>query len=290
MLASQAWFRQSGVMMMKSYNNQDVLLKAIQACRLGREVLLKHYGHLEHIEEKLHAGLVSEADKASEDIIKKQLQKFFPESEFLGEEEAYLTGTKVGTPATNKPRWILDPLDGTTNYVHRFPIFCISLGLEFQGQIQIAVIDVPMMNETYTAIRGGGAFLNGKPIKVSRTKELKSSLLATGFFADNTNALDEQLKIFSNLVRVSRGIRRAGAAAYDLCMVARGVFDAFWERNLSPWDTAAGLLLVQEAGGEVVTYRGKSYDPYKNAIMATNGLLTPTLVQSVSSMLSEETH
>ena len=233
---------------------------------------------------------MSEADKASEEVIKKQLLKFFPESEFLGEEESYLTETKVGTPAMDKPRWILDPLDGTTNYVHRFPIFCISLGLEYQGQIQIAVIDVPVLNETYTAIRGGGAFLNGRPIKVSQTSELKNSLLATGFFADNTSALDEQLKIFSNLVRVSRGIRRAGAAAYDLCMVARGVFDAFWERNLSPWDTAAGFLLVQEAGGQVVTYRGKTYDPYKNSVMATNGILTPTLVQSVSTMLSEETH
>ncbi len=275
---------------MKSYNNQEVLLKAIQACRLGREILLKHYGYLEQIEEKLHAGLVSEADRDSEAAIKKQLQKFFPETEFLGEEESFLTGTKVGTPALEKPRWILDPLDGTTNYVHRFPIFCISLGLEVKGQIQIAVIDVPLMNETYTAIRGGGAFLNGRPIKVSQTQELKSSLLATGFFADNTDALEEQLRIFSKLVRVSRGIRRAGAAAYDLCLVARGVFDGFWERNLSPWDTAAGLLLVQEAGGQVVTYRGKLYDPYKNAVLATNGFLTQTLVESMSSLLSEETH
>jgi myo-inositol-1(or 4)-monophosphatase len=275
---------------MKSYNNQEVLLKALQACRLGREVLLKHYGHLEHIEEKLHAGLVSEADKESEHVIKNQLEKFFPETEFLGEEESYLTGTKVRSPATDKARWILDPLDGTTNYVHRFPIFCISLGLEFQGEIQVAVIDVPMLNETYTAIRGGGAFVNGRPIHVSQSAALKDSLLATGFFADETGALDEQLKIFSNLVRISRGIRRPGAAAFDLCMVARGVFDAFWERNLSPWDTAAGVLLVKEAGGQVVTYKGKTYDPYKNSLMATNGKLTEALVKAVLPMLSEETH
>jgi myo-inositol-1(or 4)-monophosphatase len=121
---------------MKSYNNQEVLLKALQACRLGREVLLKHYGHLEHIEEKLHAGLVSEADKESEHVIKNQLEKFFPETEFLGEEESYLTGTKVRSPATDKARWILDPLDGTTNYVIVFRFFASAWGLSFKAKFR----------------------------------------------------------------------------------------------------------------------------------------------------------
>lgn len=271
-------------------NSQETLFKAIQACRRGREVLLKYYGHLESVEHKFQAGLVSEADKESEKVIQSELKKYFPEMEFLGEETAYQTQTKVKEMASDKPRWILDPLDGTTNYVHRFPIFCISLGLEFQGDLQVAVIDVPMLNETYTAIRGQGAWLNGNPIKVSGTEKLKDSLLATGFFGENPVMLDEQLKIFSKLVRDTRGIRRPGAAAYDLCMVARGVFDGFWEKNLSPWDTAAGTLLVQEAGGQVSTYRGKKYDPYKNSIIASNGRMHQTLVELMQDCLLQDTN
>lgn len=273
-----------------SYNTPEVLFKAIQACRRGREVLLKYFGHLDAVEEKVGAGLVSIADKESEKIIQAELKKFFPETEFLGEESDYAAKTIVREPATKVGRWILDPLDGTTNYVHRFPIFCISLALEYQKEIQIAVIDVPILNETYTAIRGQGAFLNGRKIKVSNTETIRDSLLATGFFADNVPALEEQIKIFSKLVRQSRGVRRAGAAAYDLCMVARGVFDAYWEKNLSPWDSAAGQLLVQEAGGHVVTYRGNSYDPYQNSIVATNGRLTQALVQDMKELLSEDTN
>jgi myo-inositol-1(or 4)-monophosphatase len=275
---------------MDNLNTLEVLLKANQACRRGREVLLKYFGHLEHVEEKFQAGLVSEADKESEKIIQTELKKYFPEMEFLGEETAYQTQTKVKTVASDKPRWILDPLDGTTNYVHRFPVFCISLGLEYKGEMQVAVIDVPLMNETYTAIRGQGAWVNGQKLRVSKTAELNKSLLATGFFGENDLSLQEQMKIFSKLVRETRGIRRAGAAAYDLCMVARGVFDGFWESNLSPWDTAAGLLLVTEAGGQVTTFRGKTYDPYKNSIIASNGHLHSTLVESMKPMLLQDTN
>jgi myo-inositol-1(or 4)-monophosphatase len=271
-------------------NSHEVLFKAIQACRRGRDVLLKYYGHLEKVEEKAHAGLVSEADRESEKVIQAELKKNFPEMDFLGEESAYSSTTKVKDVATDKPRWILDPLDGTTNYVHRFPIFCISLGLEFRGEIQVAVIDVPMLNETYTAIRGKGAWLNGNKIQVSVNSQLQTSLLATGFFGENHESLKEQMEIFSKLVKQTRGIRRAGAAAYDLCMVARGVFDGFWEKNLSPWDTAAGILLVTEAGGQVTTFRGKNYDPYKNSLIASNGKLNQTLVGLMKDCLLQDTN
>ena len=149
----------------------DTAFSAVQA---GRACLLGYFGKINNIQEKQKADLVSEADKESEEIIKKQLQKFFPESEFLGEEEAYLTGTKVGMPATDKPRWILDPLDGTTNFVHQFPIYCISLALEVNKQIEIAIIDVPMLNQTWTAMRGEGAFCNGEKISVSKTTYYRS--------------------------------------------------------------------------------------------------------------------
>jgi myo-inositol-1(or 4)-monophosphatase len=273
-----------------SRDMQQVLSTAIQACRLGREVLLKYFGNLEHVEKKFQAGLVSEADKESEKIIAAHLKKNFPEIDFLGE-ESHAAGAKVQwtTDHTNA-RWILDPLDGTTNYVHRFPIFCISLGLEFDGKIQLAVIDVPMLGETYTAIRGQGAYVNGRRLQVSKTESFEDALLATGFVSEHEHIIAEQLEIFSEVVRESRGVRRPGAAAYDLCQVARGVFDGYWERNIQPWDAAAGILLVEEAGGVIETYRGDKYHPYKNSIVAGNAQTVKTLQGILSKYIKSETN
>ncbi|HEX7672733.1 MAG TPA: inositol monophosphatase family protein [Bdellovibrio sp.] len=274
----------------KSMNWEQVLGTAIKAVSLGREVLLNYFGNLEHVEEKIQAGLVSEADKESERVIAEHLKKNFPAIEFLGEESAYISGAKVQTPAGPQGRWILDPLDGTTNYVHRFPIFCISLGLEVNGQMQLAVIDVPMLKETYTAIRGKGAYVNGRPLRISKEAELKSALLATGFVAEHENVISEQLKVFENIVRKCRGVRRPGAAAYDLAQVARGVFDGYWERNIQPWDAAAGILLVEEAGGIVQTYRGDKYTPYKNSIVAGNPAIVKELQRELAPFLHKETN
>lgn len=263
---------------------------AIKAARLGREILLQYFGNLQQIENKDKAGLVSEADRESEKVIFNYLKSQFPDIGFLGEESSYLqgrTGLEIDRP---KVQWIVDPLDGTTNYIHGFPIFCISIGLEVHGQIQVGVIDLPVLGETYTAIAGQGAFVNGRPLKVNdSTESLRDSLLATGFFADDESQLEEQLKVFSKLIRVTRGVRRPGAAAYDLCMVARGVFDAFWERNLKPWDTAAGLLLVQEAGGVVQTYKGKEFDPYKNSIIAGSRKIVPQVMSEMQGLIRPET-
>lgn len=246
---------------------QFVLHKAIQACRLGREVLLKYYGNLEHIEEKFQAGLVSEADRESEKVIKGFLAKNFPQIDFLGEESAYTEGQK-NHQASKGARWIVDPLDGTTNYIHRFPVWCISLGLEVQGEMQIAVIDVPMLGEVYTAIKGQGAWVNGRPLKISNCKNLEQAFLATGFVAEHEHIIAEQLDIFGEVVRCARGVRRPGAAAFDLALVAKGVLDGYWERNIQPWDAAAGILLVREAGGIVNTYKGQNYTPFNNSIVA----------------------
>lgn len=260
---------------------KSLFAEAMKACRLGREVLLKYFGRLEHVEEKFQAGLVSEADKESERVISEYLKQKFPQIEFLGEESSF-AGAKVQSGRAGAAgRWILDPLDGTTNYIHRFPVFCISLALEMSGELVMGIIDVPILNETYSAIKGQGAYVNGKKLRVSDTDQLRQSLLATGFFADDVEALEEQLKIFSNLVRECRGVRRAGAAAYDLCQVARGVFDAFWEKNLHPWDVAAGQLLVEEAGGVVRTYEGNLHDPYQKSIIAANPKLMPILLEQV---------
>lgn len=273
---------------------RQVLGQAIKAVSLGRGVLLNYFGNLEHIEEKFQAGLVSEADKESEKIIAEHLKKNFPEMEFLGEE----TFAALNTPgskvqfqaASSKGRWILDPLDGTTNYIHRFPIFCISLGLEINGQIQVAVVDVPLLNETYTAIRGQGAFVNGRPLKISSNTEMKNALLATGFVAEHEQVIAEQLEIFNQMVRKCRGIRRPGAAAYDLTQVARGVFDGYWERNIQPWDSAAGILLVEEAGGVIETYRGEKYTPYKNSIIAGNKEMVRNIQDIIKNCIHNESH
>lgn len=278
----------------KSIDWKPVLGQAIKAVSLGREVLLSYFGNLEHIEEKFQAGLVSEADKESERVIAEHLKKNFPTIGFLGEETfaaQNAPGAKVQIqPAGPEGRWILDPLDGTTNYIHRFPIFCISLGLEVNGQIQLAVIDVPMLKETYTAIRGQGAFVNGRRMHISKATELKKALLATGFVAEHEHVISEQLKVFDEMVRKCRGVRRPGAAAYDLAQVARGVFDGYWERNIQPWDAAAGILLVEEAGGVVETYRGESYNPYKNSIVAGSRGIVTEIQKVLSGHLKSETH
>ncbi len=261
----------------------EVLKKALKAVRLGRQTLLNYYGHLQNVEVKEMAGLVSEADKESEKIISQTLKLINPDWEFLGEEESFMAGRETFQPAKSRGRWILDPLDGTTNYIHQFPIFCISLALEYDGVLQLAIIDAPLLNETYTAIRGDGAYLNGKPIQVSKTENLKDSLLATGFFADNKPALEEQLRVFTELVKECRGVRRAGAAAYDLCMVAKGTFDGFWEPNLKPWDVAAGQLLVEEAGGVVLNRKGEKHSPYDTYIMASNSAVARLLMGKINS-------
>jgi myo-inositol-1(or 4)-monophosphatase len=259
----------------------DALYAAILAARLGREVLLKYNGNLHKIEKKFQAGLVSEADKESERAIFDFLRKKFPQDEFLGEESAH-TQTRVQAPVTGPHgRWVVDPLDGTTNYIHQFPIYCVSIGYEVNGQTQVAVVDVPALGEVYTAVRGCGAFVNGKKISVSQTGELSEAFLATGFFNEVEERLQEQLKLFGKIIRECRAVRRAGAAAYDLCLVARGVFDGYWEKGIQPWDSAAGMLLVEEAGGIVTTYEGGKYTPYSDSIIAANPKISAHLINSL---------
>lgn len=267
---------------------QETLHLAIAAAKKARECLLGYLGRLKNIEEKFQAGLVSEADRESEKIIFDHLRKFFPNDEFYGEETSQDNGPKTPNMDSKNGRWIVDPLDGTTNFVHQFPVFCISIGYEIAGELELAVIDVPVLGEVYTAQRGQGAFLNGKKLHVSSTIEIEKSLLATGFFGAHEDALQEQMRLFAQVVRRARGVRRAGAAAYDLAMVARGVFDAFWERNLKPWDSAAGALLVKEAGGCVQTFRGNKYHPYKNTIVAGNHQMVQKLIQEFEPHLSAD--
>lgn len=268
-------------------NLNDILYKALKAARLGREVLLHYSGRLKNVQEKFQAGLVSEADVESERVIKAELARQFPDFEFLGEESA--TKSDLARIRSDRPRWILDPLDGTTNYVHGLPVYGVSLGLEYGGQTWVGVVDCPALGEVYCAAKGAGAFVNGRPIRVSGRTELKDALLATGFISDIEPNLVEQLRVFQKIVRRSRGVRRAGAAALDLCWVARGVFDGYWEKNLQPWDVCAGSLIVQEAGGVVTTYRGRKHSPFADSTIAGNPSIAARLREEMASEISPET-
>jgi len=247
-------------------NNEFYLDLALKAAEKSRAILLQYFGRLSNVSEKEKAGLVSEADLASEKCIEEYLKAHAPEIDFLGEEGAFKDNI---SQSSGKACWIVDPLDGTTNYVHKFPIYCISIGLEINGEIQVAVVDAPSMGDVYWATKGSGAYKNGKSRNVSQRKSLRESLVATGFYSES-NDIENELMLFAKILNKTRAIRRPGAAAYDLCMVAEGVFDIFWEKNLKPWDTAAGFLLVKEAGGEVCNYEGKDYHPNHNSILASS--------------------
>jgi len=260
------------------------LAKALQAAqnaaKEGRKVLLHYFGQLKQVQEKSFAGLVSEADLESEKVITKILKEAFPAIPVLGEEGAFLENDE----RLHANQWVVDPLDGTTNYVHGFHVFCISIGLQWKNQLAVGVVDVPIMDKTYTAAQGQGAFVNGHKMSVRKTETVRESLLATGFFPDNPDALRRQLKIFSDLVFEARGIRRAGAAAYDLCLVAEGIFDAFWEANLKPWDAAAGVVLVREAGGVVRTYDGRDYQLGDKTLLSGNEKIAGVISSRISAL------
>lgn len=234
---------------------EKALKAAFEGADRAGEILKKYYGRLTSVDEKFQAGLVSEADRDSEAAIKTVLSREFPQHQILGEE----TGLS-GSSNADSAIWMIDPLDGTTNYVHRVPFFCSSLGFEYRGQLEVAVVDAPAMGWRYHAVRGQGAFLNGQPIKISGREQFREGLFATGFSsADNT--LDVQMELVAHVIHHARGIRRLGAAALDLCMVAEGVFDGFWERGLQPWDTAAGVLIAREAGALATDFKGREFDP-----------------------------
>ncbi len=250
----------------------DKELKAAFAAATGsKRILNKYFGRLSQVSEKFQAGLVSEADRESEKYIIKSLRQKFSSHEFLGEEtglsKAAKNKIKVGNQAGSTMKWVIDPLDGTTNYIHQFPYFCISIALQVDGKIVLGVIDAPKLKMRFHAVRGYGAFLNGKKISVSDRKTIHEGLFATGFSAQD-NALDKQLKLCAHVVQKGRGLRRAGAAALDLCFVANGVFDLFWEKHLQPWDTAAGSLIALEAGATVTNLAGDSYNIEMQHIVA----------------------
>jgi myo-inositol-1(or 4)-monophosphatase len=222
---------------------------------------------LEHdIAFKGESDLVTEVDRGCEELIVGAILERYPEHDILAEENVY--------PRRNSSHcWIIDPLDGTTNYAHGFPWFAVSIALEIEGKVRIGVVYHTMMNELFTAVRGEGALLNGERIHVSSRSPLKSALLATGFPYDKAWDNENNFANFERFQIKARAVRRAGSAALDLAYVAAGRFDGYWECRLKPWDVAAGFLIVEEAGGRVTDHGGSPYSIRHHRILASNGLI-----------------
>ena len=218
----------------------------------------------EDIEVKSLNNFVTYIDKETEERLVKALGELLPQAGFIAEEKDY-------GKLSNEYNWIIDPLDGTTNYIHGVPAYCISIALQYKKEIVIGVIHEPNLNETFYAWQGSGAFLNGEKISVSTKKRLKESLIATGFPYHDYSQMENYMKTFHYLMRHSHGVRRLGSAALDLAYVACGRYDGFYEYGLSPWDVAAGSLIVQQAGGEVSDFSGGDNFIFGKEIVSSNG-------------------
>jgi len=239
-------------------------------------LLMKYFHQGLKIEYKGDADLVTAADRASEVLIRERISKQFPSHDVLGEEQGL-------NDQGSDYRWYVDPLDGTTNFAHGFPVFCVSMALERRLSTESArrvagVIYDPTRDELFSAEQGGGAQLNGDAIHVSKTSALKESILGTGFPSHKRHK-NPNIHFYHQITLRSHGVRRAGSAALDLCNVASGRFDGFWEFNLNPWDTAAGVLIVEEAGGKVTRFDGSPFELNSHETIASNGLIHAELLR-----------
>ena len=244
----------------------DTLLDAaIGAGKKAGAVLLDYARSGFRVEHKNPINLVTDADHAAERCVIDHLRGHFPSHGFLAEEQ----GRVDRSPSPYL--WIIDPLDGTTNFAHGYPAYCVSIGLEYRGRCILGVIFDPSRDELFTAIEKGGAHLNGRPIRVSGTATLDDSLLVTGFAYDIRETPENNLDHFAKFALRTQGLRRTGSAALDLCYVAAGRFDGFWEVRLNPWDMAAGSVIVQEAGGRLSNFRGDPLSIYEQELVASNG-------------------
>ena len=247
------------------------LISPMQALAREAGVLLMDYfrQHVK-IEYKGDVDLVTVADRKSEALILERIRKQFPTHDVMGEE-----GTRIETGSDYK--WYVDPLDGTTNFAHGYPVFCVSLAVERRGQRIAGVIYDPTRDEMFAAELGSGARLNGEAIHVSATANLGECLIATGFPSQKRHK-NPNIYFYHQLTLRTHGVRRAGSAALDLCNVASGRFDAFWEFNLNPWDTAAGVLIAEEAGGKVTDFSGGAFQIASRETLASNGLVHHALL------------
>jgi myo-inositol-1(or 4)-monophosphatase len=250
----------------------NFLDSAVEIAREAGALLVHHFERRPAFELKGDFDLVTAADRASEALIVERLRSHFPAHNIVAEEGG-------GHESASEYRWYVDPLDGTTNFAHGFPMYNVSIGVEYEGACVLGVVFDPTRNELFLAQKGKGATLNGTPIHVSVTPKLNEALLVTGFAYDVHTAKDNNLKEFCAFTVRTRGIRRTGTAAIDLCYIACGRFDGFWELQLNPWDTAAGKIMVEEAGGKMTNYQGEPYSIYGNTLIATNGHIHQEMIE-----------
>ena len=252
---------------------------AIQTAREAGHLVAERFGRSIRITNKSELDLVTESDLASERLIIDRIRTYYPRHAILAEESG------ASEPADRERqsdwRWIIDPLDGTTNYAHGYPCFCVSIGLEFKGRMEIGVIYDPLRDDLFAAERGDGVTLNGHRVHVSATRSLNSALLCTGFPYD-VRERGEFARHFANFIMNAQAVRRDGSAALDLAYVACGRFDGFWEEGLHPWDVAAAVLMIEEAGGRVTHYDGSAFDIYGVPILASNGLIHDQMMKVLS--------
>ena len=248
---------------------------AINVAREAGALLRDKLGTSIEVSLKGDINLVTEVDLASERLIREAIATHYPRHQVLGEEGGL-------SESLSDYRWVVDPLDGTTNYAHGYPVFAISLALEHQGEIVLGVVYDPMRDELFAAERGAGASLNNRAIRVSSTSDLMRSLVSTGFPYDIKTSRLTNLDHWANFAMNAQALRRDGAASLDLCYVACGRYDGFWELNLGAWDTAAGALIVEEAGGRVTDFAGNRFSIYKPEVVASNGLVHPRMLEVIA--------
>ncbi|HSL92963.1 MAG TPA: inositol monophosphatase family protein [Candidatus Limnocylindrales bacterium] len=244
--------------------NSELARFAEDVARGAGEILRRNYGRVQSVHYKGEINLVTEVDRRSEAYIMERIRSSFPDHGILSEESPEILSSSAY-------RWIVDPLDGTTNFAHGYPCFCVSIAVEREGKLLAGAVFDPLLSEMFTAMPGAGAFRNGERIRVSATDNLRRSLLATGFAYDVKTSTENNLDYFREFVFTGQAIRRDGSAALDMCYLASGRFDGFWELSLRPWDTAAGLLILAEAGGVATRLDGSPYDIHQPDILASNG-------------------
>ena len=252
-----------------------LLATAIEAVVRAGELQMARVDQPMRVDKKGAIDLVTEVDVAVERMFRDLVADRFPDHQVLGEELGGTSGVPDG------PCWVFDPIDGTTNYAHGLPIFCASLALELSGEAQVAAVYDPTRRELFTAELGGGAFLNGRPLHVSSTGTLLDAMLVTGFPYDVHARVGEIVGLFGAFVGRARAVRRLGSAAIDLCYVANGRMDGFWEHDLKPWDIAAGTLIVSEAGGRVTGMDGAPWNSRCRHVLATNGLVHEAMLDVI---------
>lgn len=251
-----------------------------EIAREAGTLLMGYFHRRVKVEYKGDVDLVTEADRASEALITKRIRERWPGHNIMGEE-----GTR--SEQGSDYRWYVDPLDGTTNFAHGYPVFCVSLGLEHKDEPVAAVIFDPTRDEMFSAQKDGGAFLNGQAIHVSSVDNLAECLVATGFPSHKRHK-NPNIFFYHQITLKTHGVRRAGSAALDLCSVACGRFDGFWEFNLNPWDTAAGVLIVQEAGGRVTRFDGQPFRIDSRETLASNGRVHEALLREFQAIFRGE--